>query len=814
MREAQAAAALDHPNVAAIYEVGEYQGRPYYSMQVVEGLSLKEIIAAKDLPIDQILEIGMQVCEGLQAAHEKGIIHRDIKPSNLLLDSHGRIRVVDFGLAAVVGSEQLTKTGSTLGTIGYMSPEQVRGQEVDCRSDLFSLGVVVYELLTKQNPFKRDSEAATLRAVSDDLPEPLARFKMGIPEGLKSVVEKALEKDAKTRYQHADEMRADLIRIRRLLESTNTPAPTARAGSRRKRISILTIAVLAVVAVAALMITRPWNDADPSKTPQKIMLAVLPFENLGSPYDEYFADGITDEIISKLTMINGIGVISRTSCAAYKGTQKSLVEIAHELKVNYILEGTIRWENNEPQGRVLIKPQLINATDDSHLWSDTYERELTGVFSLQSEIAENVASNLGIILPAAESRKLQSSGTSSTQAYLALLRGLAFARSNPTRENTDAAQKEFESCIRIDPAFARAWAELSMESSYKYHNWEKSAELATKAEIYATRAISLDPTLAVGRAAKGFYFYWCLGDYEKALEEFARAERLKPGDPQIMEPSVWVWRRQGRYDKALSRLTKLLELNPRDAMLLSEVAATFNVTRDYESAARYARMALSIDPGMSWAYSFLVAPALADSNLIEARRYLEATGITANNLDQWFMLFKYERNYQNGFDSLTNSGIMEYDGGDFYYPVSLLCAELLELGGDVEGSRVLFDSARVLLRDLVELFPEDPRYCGSLGLALAGLGRNTEAVEMGLKAVELCSLEHDALRGTAFLGQLAYTYVYTGEFDLALREFELLLAIPSQFNVRILQLDPRLDPLRDDSRFIEMIKKYARAGEG
>ena len=231
MREAQAAAGLDHPNVAAIYEVGEFQGRPFYAMQIVEGQSLKDVIAGKDLPIDCLLEIGIQVCEGLQAAHDKGIIHRDIKPSNILLDGHGRVRIVDFGLAAIRGSEHLTKTGSTLGTIGYMSPEQVQGKEIDHRSDLFSLGVVLYELITKQNPFKRDSEAATLSAVKDHIPEPLARYKRDVPQSLEAISVKLLEKNSAHRYQSAAGVLSDLHKLVAVhapdskLKDHNRPSP-------------------------------------------------------------------------------------------------------------------------------------------------------------------------------------------------------------------------------------------------------------------------------------------------------------------------------------------------------------------------------------------------------------------------------------------------------------------------------------------------------------------------------------------------------------------------------------------------------------
>ncbi|UCC44616.1 MAG: serine/threonine-protein kinase [Candidatus Zixiibacteriota bacterium] len=255
-REAQAAAGLDHPNIAGIHEVGEYAGRPFYSMQVIEGQSLREIVKGEDLSVERILEIAVQICEGLQAAHSKGIIHRDIKPSNILIDVHGRVRIVDFGLAAIRGSEHLTKTGSTLGTIGYMSPEQVHGKEIDHRSDLFSLGVVLYELITRQNPFKRDSEAATLKAVSDDTPEPLARFKSSLPAGLQAIIDKALDKDVKTRYQHADGMLSDLLRLKQDFAGTGASGAASRSRVRLGMAIALTVATMAVLVVVILLITE------------------------------------------------------------------------------------------------------------------------------------------------------------------------------------------------------------------------------------------------------------------------------------------------------------------------------------------------------------------------------------------------------------------------------------------------------------------------------------------------------------------------------------------------------------------------------
>jgi Tol biopolymer transport system component/predicted Ser/Thr protein kinase len=267
-REAQAAAGLDHPNIAAIHEVGEHQGRPFFAMQIVEGQSLREVIAGKDLPIEQVLEIAIQVCEGLQAAHDKGIIHRDIKPSNILLDSHGRVRIVDFGLASVRGSEQLTKTGSTLGTVGYMSPEQVRGQEVDHRSDLFSLGVVIYELLTKQNPFRRDSEAATLKAVSDDNPHPAARYRSELPDALQPILEKALDKEVKTRYQHADDLKADLVRINQRASSQRTASQHVQPGSNLTMLTLLILAVAVIVIGIVLVIVFHGGETHRTVVPE------------------------------------------------------------------------------------------------------------------------------------------------------------------------------------------------------------------------------------------------------------------------------------------------------------------------------------------------------------------------------------------------------------------------------------------------------------------------------------------------------------------------------------------------------------------
>ncbi|MFZ5981591.1 MAG: protein kinase domain-containing protein, partial [Candidatus Zixiibacteriota bacterium] len=367
-REAQAAAKLSHPNIIHIYEVSEYQGRPFFAMEHVEGRTLGNVIKDDKLDLKKVIELTLQICEGLQEAHEAGVVHRDIKPANIVLDNKGYPKLLDFGLASVRGGEKVTKTGSTLGTVGYMSPEQSQGKEVDRRSDLFSLGVVLYEMITGKAPFTEEYEAATIHAIINETPEPLARYKTRVPEDLQRIVSKLLEKDPDRRYQSAADVMADLNRLKGSGGKAKE-RPMWKAALKMFLIGCL----IGVIFFIIKQYLFPGNEDDREKPK---MLAVLPFENLGDPADEYFADGITDEVIASLSKLSGLGVISRTSSNRYKKTSKSLREIGKELGVDYILEGTIKWERFDDENRVRIQPQLIKVDDDIYLWSASYDAVL------------------------------------------------------------------------------------------------------------------------------------------------------------------------------------------------------------------------------------------------------------------------------------------------------------------------------------------------------------------------------------------------------------------------------------------------------
>ncbi|MCH9032657.1 MAG: protein kinase, partial [candidate division Zixibacteria bacterium] len=363
-REAKAAAKLDHPNIVPVYEVGEFQGRPFFAMANIEGQTLREVIKQGKLSVSEAVNLTMQICEGLNEAHAAGVVHRDIKPANIIIDKNGKPRLLDFGLATVAGQEKLTKTGSTLGTAGYMSPEQVQGQKADHRSDLFSVGVVLYEMITGQTPFDAEHEAAIHYNIINETPEPLARFKSGVSAELQRIIDKALDKNTGTRYQTATGMLADLRRLK------------ADATSHKRSTHSLWAGATVIVLVVGAVLYSFWPKGAPMEEDSTgiKMLAVLPFENLGSAEDEYFADGITDEITSRLAKLSGLGVISRTSSMQYKKTDKSLQQIGAELGVSYILEGTILWDKTGDTDRVRIIPQLIQVSDDRHLWSESYQR--------------------------------------------------------------------------------------------------------------------------------------------------------------------------------------------------------------------------------------------------------------------------------------------------------------------------------------------------------------------------------------------------------------------------------------------------------
>ncbi len=573
-REAQAAAGLDHPNIAAIYEVGEYQSRPFYSMQVVEGQSLKDVITGKDLLVERILEIAIQVCEGLQAAHDKGIIHRDVKPSNILLDVHGRVRIVDFGLAAIKGSEHLTKTGSTLGTIGYMSPEQVQGRETDHRSDLFSLGVVLYELITKQNPFKRDSEAATLRAVIDYIPEPLARYKRNIPEPLEAISDKLLEKSSAHRYQTAAGVLSDLHRL----------AEDRLSGSGRQ-------------------------GCQPS-------IAVLPFANLsGDPEQEYFCDGMAEEIINALTHVKGLRVVARTSCFAFKGKHEDVRDIGRKLNVDHVLEGSIRKSGS----RVRVTGQLVKISDGFQLWSDKFERDLIDVFEVQDEISIAIVEKLKVRLLGGEREQIVMRPTENLKAYNLYLKG-RFHWNNRSSKEIQKAIECLKKAVELDPQFSLGYAALADAYIIQADNtedYEGRLAVLASAEESVFRALELDNSLGEAHTALAQirFAQWKWHDAER---EHLSAIKLSPRYATARHWYALFLAARGKHEQAQEQIKLARDLDPLSPPIIAAQAFCSYLSRQYDKTVEICREGFEINP------DFPLYSLLTGWSLLEQGSYNEA----------------------------------------------------------------------------------------------------------------------------------------------------------------------------------------------
>ena len=585
-REAQAAAKLDHPNIVTVHEVGEHRGRPFFAMQHIEGRSLREYASHQELSIPQVLEIGIQIAEGLQAAHEKGVTHRDIKPANVLIDSHGRAQILDFGLASVAGTDQLTKTGSTLGTIGYMSPEQVRGEQVDHRSDIFSLGVVLYELIAGRQPFKGDNDTATSRNITDQEPEPLARYKSGINAEFQRVINKALAKDKSTRYQHADEILADLRAIQ--LEVPHQSPP----GRQNRRLPLLIgggVLLLAIL-LSGYFYTRPEHTPPATKS-----IAVLPFVDMSPLKDqEYFCDGMTEELINRLSNIGQLRVPARTSAFSFNGKLDNIKVIGEKLGVETVLEGSVRKAGNQ----LRITTQLINVADGYHIWSETFDRELKDVFAIQDEIATAIADRLKLTPLGEEKAKLVKRPTANVEAYNLYLLGQYFFNKFD-KGSYDKSLAYFEQAVAKDPSFALAYVGQALCHINRYIDGiQDYRESFPKAKEAVTKALEIDDNLGDAHAVLGrfkLFFEWDMAGAERELK---RALKLSPDNSECHNSYAMCLTVAGKCDEAIAVFKRAVDLDPASPAAIFMLGSWgYYCAGRWDEGIAENKKALSLDPG-------------------------------------------------------------------------------------------------------------------------------------------------------------------------------------------------------------------------
>jgi TolB-like protein/Tfp pilus assembly protein PilF/predicted Ser/Thr protein kinase len=679
-REARAAAALNHPNICTIYEVGEHEGQPFLVMELLEGETLEQRVSARPLKVNEIVELATSIALALEAAHAKGIVHRDIKPANIFVTQEGGVKILDFGLAKVAragglstvggrSTESLTAPGVVAGTVQYMSPEQALGEAVDARTDLFSFGSVLYEMATGRVPFGGSTLGETLAHILHSEPETMGRYNSEIPAELERITGKCLEKKRQERYQTAKELRVDLQRLQRGTESgrvgAGLPWRPSRAGRgaaeptwawhpqgapRRKRFAALALAgVTLIAAVAVGLNVGGLRDRlrGPVGPPRIESLAVLPLENLsGDPEQEYFADGMTEELITSLAKVGALKVISRTSMMQYKGTKKPLPQIAKELNVDAVIEGSVLREGSQ----VRITAQLIQAATDQHLWAESYQRDLRGVLALQGEIASAIAEKVRAALTPTERARLASARSVNPEAYEAYLKG-KFYVNKMTPEGYEKGLAYLNKAIEKDPtnplpyaglalcysvigherfpdAFARAGAAarkaeelgeptaemyLALGMIKLYSDWDYAG-----AEKDLRRAMELNPSL--GEAHRDYSWYlFLIGHRDEALAEMKRAQEVEPLTPLFAADRGWQYWWAGQNDKAIEEARKSLELDPNFNEGLYVLGVMYAEKGMYAEAIAAQQKAGAVDPDWRWGLARTYAQA---GRTDEARRVL------------------------------------------------------------------------------------------------------------------------------------------------------------------------------------------------
>lgn len=576
--EAKAAAALNHPNIATTHAIEEVEDDVFIVMEYIEGQELKQKIDAGPLPVEDAIHIILQIANGLQEAHKKGIVHRDIKSANIMLTGSGQIKIMDFGLAKVRGGAQLTQIGTTLGTAAYMSPEQARGEDVDHRTDIWSLGVVLYEAIAGQLPFKGHYEQAVLYSILNEDPESITCLRRGVPTELEAIMNKALAKSPNERYQQVDGMLIDLNVLGKELETKSRQVPK-------------------------------------EKCPPSV--AVLPFVNVSPEKEnEYFSDGMTEEIIDALTKVEGLRVVSRTSVFAFKGKDQDIRKIGEQLNVSHVVEGSVRKAGN----RVRITAQLINIADGYHLWSERFDREMEDVFTIQEEIAHMIVNALKIKLVRKAETPLVERSTENIKAYNLFLKGRYC-----WNKRTEAALKQcvnyFEQAIEIDPDYMLAYCGLA--DAYALlgiaeYGALPPMEVMPKAKAAAVKALEIDNTLAEAQTTVAHvkaFFDW---DFTGADKEFNRAIELNPNYPFSHHWYALYLSAMERHDEAIAEEKRAQELEPLSLIINKNVGTIFYYARKYEQAIEQYKKALELDPDFARTHFFLGLAYISNSMFEEA----------------------------------------------------------------------------------------------------------------------------------------------------------------------------------------------------
>ena len=857
LREARAAASVRHPNVASVFHLGRAGENFFYAMEFVEGETVEHLIKQSgQVEVRLALEIAMQVASGLAALHSQNLIHRDIKPTNIIVSPEARgtrtAKIIDLGLAKAVNETPseaaISIPGAFAGTPEFASPEQFAGVGVDIRSDLYSLGVVLWEMLTGRLPFQ--GSPAEVMYQHQHMPLPLGHLE-NVPQPVGVLLEILLEKNSAQRFQSPDELvkviptvigaisagrsmtQQGLRRIAgeplRISQKAGGFLGRLRAVIATTRFRLILWTTIAPLAASGLMLVvffgcnrtvsdGPFASLSAIRAPEK-SIAVLPFESLtDNRNDTYFADGVQDEILSNLAKLSELKVISRTSVMGYRpGGNRDLRSIAVALGVAHVVEGTVRRDAD----RVRVTVELVDARTDETTWADSYDRDLTNIFDIQSDIAKTVASKLSARLSADEKRKIEDKPTNDLEAYDLYLQAKELIANaelfiGHERESFLNAIRFLDEATRKDPKFALAYCLTAQAHDDLYFSQlDHTPERRDLGDAAANEALRLRPDLPEVHLAMAYHLYECYRNYERADVHIAIAEQALSNSPDALALRAFIDRRQGRWEESMKALERARNLDPRNSNVLNNLEFNYTYLRRYRNAAETCDRLIELEPDNP---IFIVKKAYCafaeKADVSSYRAALEGLPPSMKNdigfASQRIFYAALARDWTAAQEILGNCANEDLS----FFRETIVprgCVEiwLAKVRGDHATTEARFYAQRDQLDRKVKADPKNPALLSVLGVIDAALGRNEDAIQEARRAVEMLPISEDAMDGPSMVFNLAMVYAWTGELDLAFGQLSIAIKTPGGVDYGELKLNPALDPLRKDPRFKELLAQLA-----